>query len=63
MSKEEYAQMHYLLGKLKYMLAEISLGSDSTITKNLELIDKIDDICRLCIIDDGKGRNFIIKKD
>ncbi len=63
MSREEYAELHYLLAKLKHMLAELSLNVASVRTKNLELIDKIDDICRICIIDDEKGKDMIIKKD
>lgn len=62
MSREEYAELHYLLAKLKHMLAELSLNVASVRTKNLELIDKIDDICRICIIDDEKGKDMIIKK-
>lgn len=63
MSKEEYAEMHYLLAKLKYVLAEMSLNVPSVRTENLELINKIDDICRICIIDDEKVKDIIIKKD
>ena len=63
MSREEYAEMHYLLAKLKYMLADMSLNIPSVRTKNLELIDKIDDICKICIIDNEKGKDIIIKKD
>lgn len=63
MSREEYAEMHYLLAKLKYMLAEMLVNGPGVKTQYQELIDKIDDICRMCIIDDKKGKDLIIKKD
>lgn len=53
MNKEEYAELHYLLGKYKYDLGEMILKniSNDHIVKQYEgLIDKINDILRFCII-------------
>ena len=55
MDKEEYAELHYLLAKLKYCLAEMQINSNH---KNLfdKQIDEINDICKICIID-GKEKD------
>lgn len=55
MSKEDYAQLHYLLAKLKYTLAELSLNRVNEKLFNKQ-IDEIDDICKICIID-GKEKD------
>lgn len=54
MSKEEYAQLYYLLGKLKYSFAENAIKSDHLMQTYEELSDNIQDILRLAIIIDGK---------
>lgn len=49
MNKEEYAQLHYLLAKLKYTYAELMVKG----VKGLEfddVIEKINDIQKLLII-------------
>lgn len=57
MNKEEYAELHYLLGKYKYSLGEIiasNVENDKQINQYNDLIDKINDILRFCIIMDNK---------
>ena len=57
MTKEEYAELCYLLGKLKYCLAESSLNSD-TIRKKFnnfaEEIKIINNIPDFIILEDNK---------
>lgn len=54
MSKEEYAEMCYLLGKLKYCFAESSLKS-FTIRKQFdEIANKINEIMNAMIMIDNK---------
>lgn len=57
MNKEEYAELHYLLGKYKYSLGEIiasNIENGKQINQYNDLIDKINDILRFCIIMDNK---------
>lgn len=50
MDKEEYAELHYLLAKLKYTCAEIVVKSVSSSVFD-DMIEKINDIQRILIID------------
>lgn len=57
MNKEEYAELHYLLGKYKYSLGEMvarSTENNKIIKQCNDLIDKINDILRFYIIVDNK---------
>lgn len=57
MNKEEYAELHYLLGKYKYSLGEMiasNIKNGKQINQYNDLIDKINDILRFCIIMDNK---------
>lgn len=57
MNKEEYAELHYLLGKYKYSLGEMiasNIENGKQINQYNDLIDKINDILRFCIIMDNK---------
>ena len=57
MNKEEYAELHYLLGKYKYYLSEIiasNIENGKQINQYIDLIDKINDILRFRIIMDNK---------
>lgn len=57
MNKEEYAELHYLLGKYKYSLGEIiasNIENGKQINRYNDLIDKINDILRFCIFMDNK---------
>lgn len=57
MNKEEYAELHYLLGKYKYSLGEIiasNIENGKQINQYNDLIDEINDILRFCIIMDNK---------
>lgn len=58
MDKEEYAELHYLLAKLKYTCAEMI--TNSNILKFDDMIEKINDIQRLLFID-GKNNQIILK--
>lgn len=51
MDKEEYAELHYLLAKLKYACAEIALNVSSAD----DIIEKINDIQRIVIINKKNG--------
>lgn len=51
MSKEEYAELHYLLAKLKYTYAEMALN----VSFADDIIEKINDIQRIVIIDKKDG--------
>ena len=57
MNKEEYAELHYLLGKYTYSLGEMvarSTENNKIIKQCNDLIDKINDILRFYIIVDNK---------
>ena len=57
MNKEEYAKLHYLLGKYKYSLGEMiasNIKNGKQINQYNDLIDEINDILRFCIIMDNK---------
>lgn len=51
MSKEEYAELWYLLGKLKYTIGEFILDKPSIQKQFQEAMDSIDAITKICIID------------
>lgn len=62
MSKKEYAILHYLLAKLKYDLAEMSIKATSLHNIFEKQMSEIDDICKICIIDGEKDiRTYNIK--
>lgn len=48
MDREEYAKLHYLLAKLKYICAE--LVTDQNALSFDEIIDKINDIQKILIL-------------
>lgn len=54
MDKEEYAELHYLLAKLKYTCAEM-LNNFNMLELN-DMIEKINDVQRMLFVD-----NKIIK--
>ena len=57
MNKEEYAELHYLLGKYKYSLGEMiasNIKNGKQINQYNDLIDEINDILRFCIIIDNE---------
>lgn len=57
MNKEEYAQLHYLLGKYKYFLGEMltsNIKNGEQIKLYNDLIDEINNILRFCIIMDNE---------
>ena len=53
MNKEEYAQFHYLLSKLKFELCEqmATTNIDDVYLELKKQIEEIDDISRIMIID------------
>lgn len=51
MSKEEYAELWYLLGKLKYTIGEFTLSKTSMQKEFQKAMDSIDTITKICIID------------
>lgn len=51
MKKEEYAQLHYLLGKLKYSIAEVQNNLNRKVMD--DAIEKINDIERVLILDES----------
>lgn len=57
MSKEEYAELHYLLAKLKYTCAEMK-NSVSMLEIN-DLIEKINDVQRILIIDKKDNQTLL----
>ena len=68
MNKEEYAQLCYLLGKLKYSFGEMAIKSNTVYKDFNKLCDNIDQITRICIIDNEdkeiylKAENFVLNK-
>lgn len=58
MDKEEYAELHYLLAKLKYTCAEM-LNNFNRLELN-DVIEKINDIQRILIMD-KKDDQIILK--
>lgn len=63
MNKEEYAELHYLLGKYKYSLGEMitsNIENGKQIKQYNDLIDKINDILRFCIIDNKEEKTRVI---
>lgn len=62
MNKEEYAELHYLLGKYKYSLGEMitsNIENGKLIKQYNDLIDKINDILRFCIIDNKEEKTRV----
>ena len=58
MSKEEYAQLCYLLGKLKYSFGEIAIRS-KVVRKDFDKIcNSIDIITKTCLIDDDEQTRY-----
>ena len=53
MSKEEYAELWYLLGKIKYVIAEdiIKISSSEVRAEQQKILDSIYTITKICIID------------
>ena len=53
MNKEEYAQFHYLLAKLKFDLCEEmgTTGNDERYLEMQKQVEEIDDISKILIID------------
>lgn len=54
MNKEEYAMLHYLLAKVKYDLAKdlVTMSNKKARDKNTTLINDINEIEKLCMVDD-----------
>lgn len=50
MDKEEYAELHYLLAKLKYSCAEIMVKGVGCLEFD-DMIEKINDVQRILIMD------------
>lgn len=59
MSKEEYAELWYLLGKIKYAIAEdiIKISSSEVRAEQQKILDSIDAITKICIIDKDDKKN------
>lgn len=53
MSKEEYAELWYLLGKLKYTIAEDMINITSPVVRieQQKFLDSINTIAKVCVID------------
>lgn len=49
MDKEEYAELHYLLAKLKYTCAEVMVKGVKCLELD-DMIEKINDIQRILIV-------------
>lgn len=54
MNKEEYAMLHYLLAKVKYDLSKdlVTMSNKKARDKNTTLINDINEIEKLCMVDD-----------
>ena len=59
MSKEEYAQLCYLLGKLKYSFGEIAIRSNVIMKDFDKICDSIDIITKTCLIDNDEQTKYI----
>lgn len=59
MSKEEYAQLYYLLGKLKYSFGEIAIRSNVVMKDFDKICDSIDIITKTCLIDNDEQTKYI----
>lgn len=59
MSKEEYAQLCYLLGKLKYSFGEIAIRSNVVMKDFDKICDSIDIITKTCLIDNDEQTKYI----
>lgn len=58
MDKEEYAELHYLLAKLKYTCAEM-INNFNMLELN-DMIEKINDVQNMLFID-GKDNQTILR--
>lgn len=58
MDKEEYAELHYLLAKLKYTCAEMI--NNINMLEIDDLIEKINDVQRILIVD-GKDNQTLFR--
>ena len=58
MDKEEYAELHYLLAKLKYACAEM-INNFNMLELN-DMIEKINDVQNMLFID-GKDNQTILR--
>lgn len=58
MDKEEYAELHYLLAKLKYTCAEMI--TNFNMLEFNDMIEKINDVQRILIVD-GKDNQTILR--
>lgn len=56
MNKEEYAELYYLLGKLRYCYAESSINSEILMKRYEKISNEIEDILKVIIID-GKEKD------
>ena len=54
MSKEEIAELYYLLGKLRYCYAEMAINNNKQLNKFNEISNKIEDILKIIPIDNKK---------
>lgn len=61
MSKEEYAELWYLLGKLKYAIAEDIIITSSSVVRaeQQKILDGIDAITKICVIDGDDKKTSI----
>ena len=59
MSKEEYAQLCYLLGKLKYSFGEIAIRSNVVMKDFNKICDSINIITKTCLIDGDEQTRYI----
>ena len=58
MDKEEYAELHYLLAKLKYTCAEMI--NNINMLEIDDMIEKISDVQRILIVD-GKDNQTLFR--
>lgn len=58
MDKEEYAELHYLLAKLKYTCAEMI--NNINMLEIDDMIKKINDVQRILIVD-GKDNQTLLR--
>ena len=61
MSKEEYAESWYLLGKLKYAIAEDMVNIPSSVVRDEQqrILDSIHTVTRVCVIDGDDKKTSI----
>ena len=61
MVKEEYAELWYLLGKLKYAIAEDMVNIPSSVVRDEQqrILDSIHTVTRVCVIDGDDKKTSI----